>query len=111
MTQTRSGVGRHSITSSARCWRRKCTSRPSALAVLRLITSSLDYLVGAGDQARRDGQADSGGGLQVDDQLECGRQLDGQVGGLGTLENAVDIARRALETQPQICAKEDEDPG
>src|SRR5712692_4383440 len=30
----------HSITSSARCWRCKGTSRPSALAVLRLITSS-----------------------------------------------------------------------
>src|SRR5262249_5234632 len=30
----------HSITSSARCWRRKGTSRPSILAVLRLITRS-----------------------------------------------------------------------
>ena len=30
----------HSITSSARCCRNKGTSRPSALAVLRLITSS-----------------------------------------------------------------------
>src|SRR5262249_15328506 len=35
----------HSITSSARCWRIQGTSRPSALAVLRLITRS--YLVGA----------------------------------------------------------------
>src|SRR5262249_55953057 len=30
----------HSITSSARCWRNQGTSRPSAFAVLRLITSS-----------------------------------------------------------------------
>jgi len=30
----------YSITSSARCWRNQGTSRPSALAVLRLITSS-----------------------------------------------------------------------
>src|SRR5215813_10569710 len=30
----------HSITSSASCWRCKGTSRPSALAVLRLVTSS-----------------------------------------------------------------------
>src|SRR5262249_30194275 len=30
----------HSITSSARCWKNKGTSRPSAFAVLRLITSS-----------------------------------------------------------------------
>src|SRR5690242_7627454 len=30
----------HSITSSARCWRNQGASRPSALAVLRLMTSS-----------------------------------------------------------------------
>src|SRR4051812_46141533 len=30
----------HSITSSARCWRCNGTSRPSALAVFRLITNS-----------------------------------------------------------------------
>jgi hypothetical protein len=35
----------YSITSSARCWKNKGTSMPSALAVLRLIVSS--YLVGA----------------------------------------------------------------
>jgi len=35
----------HSITSSASCWKRKGTSSPSALAVLRLTTSS--YLTGA----------------------------------------------------------------
>src|SRR5215831_597213 len=35
----------HSITSSASCWSCKGTSRPSALAVLRLITNS--YLVGS----------------------------------------------------------------
>ena len=34
------GAFPHSITSSASCWRCKGTSRPSALAVLRLITSS-----------------------------------------------------------------------
>src|ERR1700730_15387768 len=101
MTQTRSGVGRHSITSSARCWRRKGTSRQSALAVLRLITSSLDYLVGAGDQARRDGQAHSAGGLPIDEERQCARRLGGQVGGLGPLENAVDIARCALEQHPE----------
>src|SRR6516165_5548887 len=38
----------HSITSSASCWRCRGTSRPSALAVLRLITSSnlLDWKTG-----------------------------------------------------------------
>src|ERR1700687_2663999 len=37
-------TSRHSITSSARCWSSAGTSKPSALAVLRLIVSI--YLVG-----------------------------------------------------------------
>src|SRR5712691_8591493 len=39
-TRRRHGANRYSITSSARCCSCKGTSRPSALAVLRLITSS-----------------------------------------------------------------------
>src|SRR5262245_32546412 len=38
--QSDEGAAPHSITSSARCWRIQGTSRPSAFAVLRLITSS-----------------------------------------------------------------------
>src|SRR4051794_32881496 len=55
----------HSITSSARASSCGGTSRPSVFAVLRLITSS--YLVGA---------------------------LDGQIGGLLTLEDAIDVPCR-----------------
>src|SRR5262249_61943053 len=51
----------HSITSSAICWRCTGTSRPSALAVLRLITNS--YLVGActGRSVPGSRQAEDGG--------------------------------------------------
>ena len=56
----------HSITSSARASSVGGTSRPSALAVLRLI-----------------------------DQLVLGRRLHRQVGGLLALEDAVDVAGRA----------------
>jgi hypothetical protein len=37
---TAANIQLYSITSSARCWRNQGTSRPSALAVLRLITNS-----------------------------------------------------------------------
>ena len=59
----------HSITSSARASSDGGTSRPSALAVLRLI-----------------------------DQLVLGRRLHRQVGRLLALEDAVDIAGRAADT-------------
>src|SRR5262249_23556388 len=51
---------------------------------------SLNYLIRPRQQRRRDGQAEGLGGLEVDDQLELGGLLDGEVGGLGTLEDLVD---------------------
>src|SRR5262249_57737378 len=47
--------------------------------------------VGGGQERRRDGQPERLGGLEVDDQLERGRLLDWQIGGLGALEDFVDI--------------------
>src|SRR5271165_3289081 len=49
--------------------------------------ASFDDLVGAGEDRLRHGQAERLGGLQIDDQLEGGRLLDRQIGGLGALEN------------------------
>jgi hypothetical protein len=43
----------------------------------------LDHLVGTADEGGRYVQAESDGGLQIDNQLEFGRQLDRQVGGPG----------------------------
>jgi hypothetical protein len=39
---------------------------------------------------RRDGEAERLGGLEVDDELELGRLLDGEIGGLCALEDLVD---------------------
>src|ERR1700675_4289278 len=48
----------------------------------------LDHLVGGGQQRFRDGEAEGLSGLKVDDQLEFGRLLDGQIRGLCALEDS-----------------------
>jgi len=49
-----------------------------------------DHLVRGGEQRLRDVQPQRLGGLEIDDQLELGRLLDGDVTRLGTPENFVD---------------------
>src|SRR5262249_2342763 len=53
--------------------------------------ASVAHLVGTGEDRRRDLDAERPGGSQVDHQLELGRLLHRKLGGLGALEDTVDV--------------------
>src|SRR5215470_6505127 len=57
-----------------------------------LASPSLDHLIRPRQQRRRDRQAESLGGLEVDHQLELGGLLDGEAGRLRAFEDPVDIS-------------------
>src|SRR5215510_12481688 len=50
-----------------------------------------DQFVGAGDERPRNGEAERLGGLEVDHQVELGREVNRQVARLCSAQNAVDI--------------------
>src|SRR2546426_6694985 len=79
---------------------RRRAAQPPAKTPARRETcagSSLDDLVGPDQQRLGNRQAERPGGLEVDDQLELGRLLDGEIGRLGAFENLVDIGSGAAE--------------
>src|SRR4030095_1241396 len=87
--------------------RSRFTRRPMAEAGIRIECYSLyvkrhwtitgagypDHLIRPLQERRRDRQAEGSGGLEVDDQVECGGFLDREVGWLGSPEYTVDVHR------------------
>jgi hypothetical protein len=65
-------------------------------------TASLDHLVRAQQQRLRDGEAELLRGLEVDHQLVLDRRLHRKVAWLRTLEDEIDINRRAPKIIGQV---------
>src|SRR5829696_5248347 len=58
--------------------------------VIDALTPSFDHLVGAGKEGGWNGEAESPGRFQVNDQFKSGRLLDGNVGPFRSLHDAID---------------------
>src|SRR5262244_1037847 len=66
------------------------------------LAHSFNHLVGDGEQSRRNVDAECSGGFQIDDQLVLGRRLNRQIAWLLALEDAIDIAGRAVEAIERV---------
>src|SRR6516162_2168281 len=64
--------------------------------------ASFDHLVGDGEHAGRNGEAERLGRLHVNDQLEFGRLLDRQITGLFAFKNAAGMDPDQVESVRKI---------
>ena len=65
---------------------------------------SLNYLIRSLQERRRNRQAEGLGRLQVDHEVELRGLLDGEVSGLGPLEDPIDVGGRSLRHLRKIRA-------
>jgi hypothetical protein len=65
----------------------------------------INYLVGTGEDCRRDSKAERSRGIEIDGQPEFTGRLDRQIGGMRALEDLVDVTRRAAEQVAVIGAR------
>src|SRR5213594_3627521 len=72
---------------------------------------SLDDLVGSDQERLRDRQAQRPGGLEIDDQLELGWLLDGEVARLRTFQDSIHVVRRAPVDGGKACPVGEEPSG
>ena len=83
--------------------RRRAARRPPLRGRSRTRGGSLlDNLICAQHQRRRDREAESPRSLEVDDELELRRLLDGKVRGLRALQNSINIAGSSFAALPDI---------
>src|SRR5262249_60198003 len=68
-------------------------SATSAAKCVAAKSELFDHVVGEGAQLEWNVDAQCAGGLQVQDELELGRQLHRQFGRLGAPEDAIDVGR------------------
>src|SRR5262245_38715733 len=91
---------------AARC--RNCLRWGSFISIPPSLVSLFDHLVGAGEQRRRDGQADRRSRCQVNDEFNLGRKLYRQIGRLRTFQNLIHEVGGAAKVLAQIDAITDQ---